>query len=195
MKTCTKCGVEQSLDNFSIRNNRKSGRASQCKACYNRESKDRECGKNRTYCPDKRRASLLRERYNMTVDDYDLMLELQDHSCKCCGLHKDNHYKGKNKIPLYVDHRHDTGQIRGLLCGACNSGIGHLQDSIEGVEMALNYLKSCEQITTTSPSDSFAIETSWITPGNEPQLNDEERNLFIQTCINLHNKLNNIPGG
>jgi len=195
MKTCTKCGVEQSLDNFSIRNNRKSGRASQCKACYNRESKDREYGKNRTYCPDKRRASLLRERYNMTVDDYDLMLELQDHSCKCCGLHKDNHYKGKNKIPLYVDHRHDTGQIRGLLCGACNVGIGLLGDSVEGVRKALDYLES-SQINFIDPNEEGALDSSSrIIYEGEPQLNDEERNLFIQTCINLHNKLNNIPGG
>lgn len=43
---------------------------------------------------------------------------------------------------LSVDHCHETGKIRGLLCNKCNTGIGLLGDNIEGVQAALDYLKS-----------------------------------------------------
>jgi predicted Zn-dependent protease len=41
-----------------------------------------------------------------------------------------------------VDHCHKTGQVRGILCNICNLGIGLLNDSVEIIESALNYLKN-----------------------------------------------------
>lgn len=43
--------------------------------------------------------------------------------------------------PLVVDHDHTTGAVRGLLCSACNTGIGHLKDDPAVVAAALHYLK------------------------------------------------------
>ncbi len=40
-----------------------------------------------------------------------------------------------------VDHNHNTGKVRGLLCNNCNAGIGLFQDSIKILEKALLYLK------------------------------------------------------
>ena len=42
---------------------------------------------------------------------------------------------------LSLDHCHETGRIRGLLCMNCNTGIGRLGDNVEGLQAALDYLK------------------------------------------------------
>lgn len=73
---------------------------------------------------------------NMTYDRYLQMLESQNNCCAICGSHQDNF-----KRQLCVDHNHETGKARGLLCDACNGGIGKLKDSIELLEKAINYLK------------------------------------------------------
>ena len=57
-------------------------------------------------------------------------------SCECCG---------KETNSLNLDHDHDTLEIRGWICSACNTGIGKLQDNIEGVKKALTYLEKCKK--------------------------------------------------
>ena len=57
------------------------------------------------------------------------------HTCECCGVILDD------KNPFQVDHCHETGAIRGIICWNCNSAIGKLGDTYEGVLRAVNYLK------------------------------------------------------
>lgn len=54
--------------------------------------------------------------------------------CEVCG-------KAEGDRPLCMDHCHETGKLRGLLCSNCNVGIGMLGDSCAGVESALLYLR------------------------------------------------------
>jgi len=56
--------------------------------------------------------------------------------CAICG--------GVNDIDrrLSVDHNHDTGEVRGLLCNRCNRAIGLLGDSIDILESAISYLST-----------------------------------------------------
>lgn len=56
--------------------------------------------------------------------------------CECCGR-KPN---GRRKS-LHLDHDHDTGEFRGWLCFTCNTAIGKLGDSIDGLMKAVRYLK------------------------------------------------------
>jgi hypothetical protein len=50
---------------------------------------------------------------------------------------------------LVVDHDHNTGAVRGLLCHSCNTGLGHLGDSVETLARALDYLQNCPSESPT----------------------------------------------
>lgn len=115
-----------------------------CSACYQREiyrrnpeNKRREAllkyHRNRD-----RQLAYMREfglrRYGLTVEQYDEMLERQGHVCGICG-------KGPSgKRRLAVDHDHETGGVRGLLCGECNMGIGKFKDDPELLRAALRWV-------------------------------------------------------
>lgn len=65
--------------------------------------------------PLKKRERALKLRYGITLDQYNQLLEEQNHSCAVCQKHK-----SQFKYNLHVDHNHETGEIRGLLCYHCN---------------------------------------------------------------------------
>lgn len=73
--------------------------------------------------------------FGISLEDYDLKLEEQKGVCAICGgLCK----SGKR---LAVDHDHKTGNIRDLLCGNCNGGLGKFQDNPELLIKAADYLR------------------------------------------------------
>jgi len=73
-------------------------------------------------------------RYGISYIEYNNLLIKQDYKCAICKTKELN----KN---LSVDHNHNSGKIRGLLCNGCNTGIGLLKDNINNLESAINYLK------------------------------------------------------
>jgi hypothetical protein len=78
----------------------------------------------------------LKRKYDITLEEYNALLESQNNSCKVCGTHAKNNLKGK----LYVDHCHTTGKVRGMLCMKCNSALGLLNDNKETIQKLLDYL-------------------------------------------------------
>ena len=86
------------------------------------------------------RANKLRIRYGMTVADYDLMLEAQGGVCAICEA-APNSPRNASKGRLCLDHDHRTGTPRSLLCSACNSALGYLDDNPELLMKAANYLR------------------------------------------------------
>lgn len=76
------------------------------------------------------------KKYNLTLDEYNVLLKKQKYCCKICKRHN-----SLFKRALAVDHCHKTNKIRGLLCNTCNQGIGHLQDSIILLSNTIKYLK------------------------------------------------------
>ena len=81
-----------------------------------------------------RKATILE--HGITLEQYQEMFDKQNGCCAICNVHQD-----KLKQALCVDHNHQTNKIRGLLCGKCNRGIGYLNDNINTLEQAINYLK------------------------------------------------------
>ena len=73
----------------------------------------------------------LKRRYGLEVEEYIEMVNEQQGACAIC----------KQFTPrLCVDHSHDTGENRGLLCHRCNVGLGHFNDNIQLLADAISYL-------------------------------------------------------
>jgi hypothetical protein len=77
----------------------------------------------------------LKRRFDMTPTDYVVMGKTQDWRCVICQRSRD-----ELQQDLVVDHDHTTGQVRGLLCKACNQALGLLQDDVVRVGRVLSYL-------------------------------------------------------
>lgn len=77
------------------------------------------------------------QRYELTQEQFENLKIAQDSKCAIC---QDVLVFGK-RFGAAVDHCHLTGQVRGLLCANCNSGIAHLRDDPEVVRKALAYLE------------------------------------------------------
>ena len=84
-----------------------------------------------------KRIEQLRYRFNLTIDEYDKMLENQQGKCAICGGGRE-----KQKYSFSVDHCHATGKIRGILCSNCNAGLGFFKDNPQSLTNALTYLIS-----------------------------------------------------
>jgi hypothetical protein len=118
------------------------------------------------YCSDDCAASgktsaYLKRKYGIDYSDYQRMLEDQNHKCKVCGGDGFKLKETQNLL-LVVDHCHDTGNVRGLLCHNCNRGIGLLQDSVSNLESAIKYLEG----STTIPKGSTAKRLEAPSPGD-----------------------------
>ncbi len=106
VRNCTVCG-----DPFAPAQVRSATCSRKCK-----ERKRRESGANRE-------AHLLRK-YGITQADYGRMLSEQGGGCFLCGTKPEELTAGRYRQYLHVDHCHDTGKVRGLLCPDCNLMIG-----------------------------------------------------------------------
>jgi Autographiviridae endonuclease VII len=80
----------------------------------------------------------IKKTYGITGEQYDVAVAAQDGKCAICGRmpNGENHVEQR----LVIDHDHETGDIRGLLCNNCNSGMGIIGDSEEHLQAALDYL-------------------------------------------------------
>lgn len=111
-----------------------------CSTCYRQEwrkdpaNRDREREwkrkSQRKWGPEDRFRRVL-NRYKMTVDDWHDRLIAQSGRCAACNdAHPD----------LQVDHCHETGEVRGLLCPNCNSALGHARDDAVRLRALIAYL-------------------------------------------------------
>ncbi len=85
----------------------------------------------------KNRAIDLKEKYGISVEDYTAMITAQGGGCAICG-------KIVFESKLCVDHNHETGKVRALLCKQCNLILGLAKDQPEILISATTYLKKYE---------------------------------------------------
>lgn len=76
-----------------------------------------------------------RKLYGISLDSYKSILESQGGVCAICGG------TNKNGHALSVDHDHETGKVRGLLCRGCNYALGYIGDSVETAKNIIQYLE------------------------------------------------------
>lgn len=134
-KTCTKCGEERPVEQFLKRESGRAGVRPECKGCQAEYQK----GYRRVIRGAIQRRYSLKKHYGITVEQYNEMFSAQSGKCAICDTHATD-------LPspgiLCVDHDHDTGVVRALLCGLCNKGIGIFKEDQFLLERAISYLKA-----------------------------------------------------
>lgn len=117
----------------------------ECRKSYRRDAevKARTAAYNKKYATQnpelmrkKDRKNSLKRFWNMTEEQYNKLLIDQKGKCGVCERTESNPHKR-----LCIDHNHQTGLIRGLLCDHCNRALGLLDDSIQKLQSALLYLQ------------------------------------------------------
>ena len=150
MKRCYSCRVEKPNNYFDKNKGMSDGRINKCKSCVREYNKQyREIPKNRYKEKERKRlafSSLSKKekrslrylrRYGISIDEYAELYRKQNGVCAICKSKETGHKKR-----LSVDHCHETGEIRGLLCNSCNVGLGRFKDSIDLLTKAIEYLNS-----------------------------------------------------
>lgn len=77
-------------------------------------------------------------KYGLTMEQYEAMREACQYSCEICGAREQADHD------LHIDHCHDTGKVRGLLCQFCNNGLGMFRDDTDRMATAVAYLKRAQ---------------------------------------------------
>lgn len=84
------------------------------------------------------------KRYGITFDDYNQLREKQNYCCAICGKNEEDIPQGRAKrtqTALAVDHSHETGKVRGLLCIGCNTILGKCYEDVSILKRAVKYLQ------------------------------------------------------
>lgn len=121
---CTKCGEIKASKHFYKHKTSKGGVRPRCKSCCSEES----------------RVTRLRNDFGLSVAEYDALWDACRGRCEICQ-------RTSEELPrrLCVDHCHETGEVRGLLCNGCNLAIGKLGDDLEALKRAVAYLERFER--------------------------------------------------
>jgi hypothetical protein len=181
-KVCSSCELAKPSNEFHRNKSTPDGISYHCKACSsaryrrhykvnseailernrrwreeNRESdlqaKRRRYQENREEASRRGRANRLRMNYGMTEADYEALLSTQGGTCAICRTPPTG---GRR---LHVDHDHEDGAVRGLLCSNCNRGIGYLRDDVANLLAAANYLVIHKRNGKGSPGDQYVTLT------------------------------------
>ena len=124
-KWCPDCDSVKPLSDFPRARGNKNGRHSYCKPCHNARGRAtlESVGGSRTYH--------LKRRYGITALEADAMLAEQGGLCAIC----------KVAPAAHVDHDHETGAVRALLCFNCNGGLGQFKDNPQALHAAAYYVQ------------------------------------------------------
>jgi hypothetical protein len=135
--SCSSCKEQKDTSLFPKANGKTRGYAWVCKQC----KKEIRVAKHKSMAQEdvkaKNKNYWLKTSYGITLDEFNVMLSIQNHKCAICGCDEVETHSKK----LYVDHCHTTKKVRDLLCHSCNIAIGNFKDSTENLKKAIAYLE------------------------------------------------------
>jgi hypothetical protein len=147
-RTCTKCRKIKSIEEFGRDSSRKSGYGWICLICnrgksdgyYQRNKKARQIAtiERRNRNPEKFKDWALRRKFGITLEQYNQMRAEQANLCAICRQ-PENKVVRHRLYNLAVDHDHETGDVRGLLCADCNLALGRFS-TVKRLTAAIEYL-------------------------------------------------------
>jgi hypothetical protein len=134
MGYCLDCGLKPESE-FNKDKRNTNGLKHRCRTCSHDHYADTQKDNNKLSM----RTRNLRVKFDLTETEYQQLLKSQQGVCAICGQPETKILRGF-LLQLCVDHDHDTGVIRGLLCNACNVGLGYFKDKIDSLSQAIVYL-------------------------------------------------------
>lgn len=135
-KHCPSCDTTKPLAAFSIRKTGRVGHpVAHCTPCRVAKNKARRAA-DPSHVLHIERKSKFKRTYGITFEQYESMLEAQGGGCAICHAKEPS-----NRTKFFaVDHCHETGKVRGLLCTKCNRGLGFFNDKSTLLQAASSYL-------------------------------------------------------
>lgn len=102
-----------------------------------------------------RRQWHLYNKYGLTAAEFDAWWIAFKGRCGICGcvMKMPTNTRGQALDVVAVDHDHSNGKVRGLLCNACNKGLGMFKDKIENLNKAIKWLEMCNEKTSDYPKN------------------------------------------
>ena len=145
MKKCRVCGERKPFQGFYPKSGREqyadsaAGYSHACKLCtIDTNTAYRNVNPKKAKAADDN--SRLKRVYGIDLNQYNQMFASQGGKCLGCERHQ-----SELKFKLAVDHCHETGKIRGLLCLNCNAALGNVRDDVEILKSLINYLKNSSE--------------------------------------------------
>jgi hypothetical protein len=179
VKRCSKCGQVKTLSDFYREPGCRDGYRPECKTCnlarraeWYAQNRQREIARVRAWQqanrarvnaaaqarrsanPGSSREGYLKRTFGITQAEYDAMLAAQGGGCAICGR---TPREGKS---LHVDHDHETGRIRGLLCFRCNGGLGQFAEDEDRLVAATAYLGRGDELHETAHARALALRAA-----------------------------------
>jgi hypothetical protein len=138
-KICIGCNIQKHKSCFNFQHANPDGLNKHCKDCLEAGIRFKKPRKKRTY--DQNRNEQLKKKFGISSSDFDIMLSNQGNGCAICGDENPLPSRGHGTSGFVVDHCHETGIIRAILCGNCNKAIGFMRDDPTTAGKAAEYLK------------------------------------------------------
>lgn len=128
LRTCTKCGTTEPHTEFY----KDRGVCRPCTRAQQRAYRSRR--------PDFHRNHNLKQRYGITIEDFESIISQQNFACAICEVEISHALDYKSGKSVAVDHNHETGEVRGILCSKCNLILGHARESTDILYRSILYL-------------------------------------------------------
>jgi hypothetical protein len=139
-KTCCRCKEVKHVTSFYVARAELDGRRKHCAQCCRELTQIENINRPELYAAIRRRSNLKRS-FGITVEEYEALLVSQKGGCAICGRTNEQEVaRSGRRMP--VDHCHQTGRIRGILCGNCNKGLGKFKDDPTRLYAAIDYLNT-----------------------------------------------------
>lgn len=144
-RVCRSCKDRKPMAEFHWTESRRH-RSRMCKACVHARQAERIDERRRagTIQP---RTDRLRREYGLTPEDVEAMRLAQNNACAICARPFGER--------VHIDHCHETGRVRALLCHNCNLGLGHFRDNVVLLAKAAEYVTRHRE-RSTQPEDAPA---------------------------------------
>ena len=140
MKQCSRCRLEKDQSLFNVDRGRRDGLQPRCKSCQSLSNKESKAKKDPLELKKRQYKANIKYMYGVSIEWVEERLAAHNNKCKVCGT----------KMKLYtntvaIDHCHETGEVRDIVCKKCNTAMGQFRDDPKLIAKAIDYLTEMKE--------------------------------------------------